>query len=130
MDIVERARALLAAATPGPWTAYRCDGVDEIGEPGQSSCGIRSPAWTDQWGADIVSDTNRDECCHMMTLADAELIAAAPTLIAELVEEVERLRANKNDLKRGLRLRAQHAMTCKAEDGEGCTCEIETLLEL
>lgn len=77
-EAVARARELLAAATPRPWEVRNRD------------CG----------DVDVVKDHERVE--HICTvgdeldsgaLADAELIAAAPTLLAELVAEVERLRA-------------------------------------
>jgi hypothetical protein len=77
-EAVARAKALLANATPGPW-AVRVS-QDDHGRP----CD------------DVISKGNGNinvcsECDE--TTGDAALIAAAPTLIAELVAEVERLRA-------------------------------------
>ena len=73
-DAVTRARELLDKATPRPWEVRNRD------------CG----------DVDVVKDHERVE--HICTvgdeldlgaLADAELIAAAPTLLAELTDEVE-----------------------------------------
>lgn len=70
-DAAARARELLAKATPGSWEVSSVPPI------------IR--AWG-PWGAyHPVTDD--------MRTADAELIAAAPTLLAELADEVERLRA-------------------------------------
>ena len=65
-DAVTRARELLAVATPGPWVADGLGG--NIDAPSGLVAEVLS--WSD---------------------ADAELIAAAPTLLAELADEVERL---------------------------------------
>lgn len=65
-DITERARQLLDAATPGPWT-YKGEVVRDAVK-----------------GWHIVADPDDD--------GTGILIAAAPTLIAELVAEVEQLR--------------------------------------
>lgn len=61
--------------TPGPWKVYRCDQA-----PPDSACEIQGAPdpnvpWQVRLGySAVVCDTNRDECCHMMKLADAELI--------------------------------------------------------
>jgi hypothetical protein len=61
--------------TPGPWYVKYC-GHQDAG----SACRISdNPDCTDDYGG-VVYDTNHDECNHMMSVADARLIAAAPDL--------------------------------------------------
>lgn len=63
------------SVTPGPWKVYRCTEAKP-----DRACGIQgSPdpniAWQVREGySDVVCDTNHEECCHMMKLADAEHI--------------------------------------------------------
>lgn len=66
-------------ATPGPWHVYRCSHVGE-GE----ACGIATKDFDHSASSysDVVCDLSYDECHHPMTLADAQLIAAAPDLLA------------------------------------------------
>ena len=64
-DWSTRAAALLKAATPGPWSVYRCHNLREwphiYNEDGSLACGIRSPQHRDpDYGADIVMDTAYD----------------------------------------------------------------------
>lgn len=67
---VEEYKLAQKQPTPGPWEIYLCGNQ----EPDQA-CGIRTRAVECQPVHDmVVSDTNREECCHMMKLADAELI--------------------------------------------------------
>jgi len=76
-DPVDEARRLLAEATPGPWEAV--------------TSGPR------EWLIEAGRETHRGSPIHharvLSTVADAALIAAAPTLLAALCDEVERLRA-------------------------------------
>lgn len=76
-DVTERAKRLLDAATPGPWEV-------RIG-PGDvtAEIGAHEPLMVSEWFR------RRD---RKQAIYDAELVAAAPTLIADLVAEVERLR--------------------------------------
>ena len=64
----------------GAWEVYRCDQAD----PDQA-CGIRRVGPPDPGGCDfVVRDTNRDECCHDMRLADAEhIVGAHNNLVAD-----------------------------------------------
>jgi len=68
--------------TPGPWNIHRCSNAGE-----RDACGIFNADWE---GPDkssypnIVCDASYDECHHVMTLADARLIAAAPDLLEAL----------------------------------------------
>jgi hypothetical protein len=61
--------------TPPPWKVYRCD-LAPVGR----ACAIHgppnlnSPYQVKIGHSEVVSDTNHDECCHMMDLADAVLI--------------------------------------------------------
>jgi hypothetical protein len=71
-DVVTRARALLAAATPGPW---RVDDPPVNG--GHFVVGD---------GHDMVAETCPEH--------DAALIAAAPTLLAELADLVAKLQSD------------------------------------
>jgi hypothetical protein len=77
-DTTERARALLANATPGEW-------VIEADPNPKDPCDI----FVVDAGDAVVAMIDVGE--HQ--LADAELIAAAPTLIADLADEVDRLSA-------------------------------------
>jgi hypothetical protein len=87
-DTAARARALLDAATPGPWTV-----TDEVGI---------------HWPADVYVTGNGDTLFQTLVPhhgndrndeaegyanANAGLIAAAPTLITDLLAEVDGLRA-------------------------------------
>ena len=82
-DAVARARELLAKATPGPWEERRHHFMD--GEWMESSVVPVEDGDFREGDGDCV----RINSCT----ADAELIAAAPTLLAELADEVERLQA-------------------------------------
>lgn len=77
--------ALLEAATPAPWRTYRCQSADYDDQP-ESACGIDGPPNKHGHDARICYDASYDECHHVMTRADADLIAAtrnaAPHLIA------------------------------------------------
>jgi hypothetical protein len=80
---IEELKKLREEITPGPWEVYSCNDAKE------SACEIHStipplpPALYDK--TKIVLDTNHDECCHMMFRPDAALIAAAPSLLSELI---------------------------------------------
>ena len=74
-DAVTRARKLLDKATPGPW----CATYDRTGVMGSPQESITTVIPT------VVE--------FALSEHDAELIAAAPTLLAKLADEVERLRA-------------------------------------
>ncbi|GJJ22314.1 hypothetical protein [Mycolicibacterium mageritense] len=93
--VVERAKAALQGVTPGPWDTQ----VHAM--PGST---------VDEWFVREVTHTPNPnfhrlnvfkvrgashasrECCWPPTDADAEFIAAARTLVPELIAEVERLR--------------------------------------
>lgn len=81
-DPVARARALLAAATPGPFE------IERVHE------GYADGAW-DVLGPIVRGDgkSSRAVLCQAGVEADAVLIAASPELLAELADEVERMRA-------------------------------------
>jgi predicted RNA-binding Zn-ribbon protein involved in translation (DUF1610 family) len=68
-DIITRARALLAAATPGPWISGRADTCYNVRSESEQ-CDVTMP-------------------CAGLSMADAALIAAAPELIAALCDEAE-----------------------------------------
>ncbi|WP_135452570.1 hypothetical protein [Mycobacterium sp. DL99] len=93
-DITQQARELLAGITPGKWET-RTHSM-----PGHSE---------DEWFVREITVDNGNfhrinvlkvrgashaskECCWPPTDSDAEFIAAAPQLVAELADEVERLR--------------------------------------
>lgn len=74
MSAADKARALLAAATPGPWINWNGDIThDPSGD-------------TDPAEQDLLA-----EVCGPIS-ANSELIAQAPTLLAALADEVEQLR--------------------------------------
>lgn len=65
--------------TSGRWEVYRCRDVDTSFDGGPDrACGIRAVENDKENGNEVammvVSDTNREECCHMMRLADAQEI--------------------------------------------------------
>lgn len=80
IDLVQQARELLAGITPGPWVA------EYSGE--QGNCVIPADAQSTR-EAVCVTRLYRQQ-------ADAQFIAAAPRLVAELADEVERLRARED----------------------------------
>ena len=82
-DVIARAKAALEGVTEGPWRASLLDGIDY--EDG-SSC-IRGGVYPDVHGSAPVflSSSGIDR-------RDARFIAAARTLVPELLAEVKRLR--------------------------------------
>lgn len=80
-DLVSRARELLAKITPGPWRADWEDADDWWCITAQPTGGMVCPEVTTVQG----------------TEPDAEFIAAAPDLIAGLLDEVERLQRDGQD---------------------------------
>lgn len=89
-DVIVRAKAALEGVTEGPWRASLLDGIDY--EDG-SSC-IRGGVYPDVHGSAPVflSSSGIDR-------RDARFIAAARTLVPELLAEVERLRGALDGLK-------------------------------
>jgi hypothetical protein len=69
----------MSTHTPGPWTVYRCQFVDEYEAQPLLACGINGASF----------DASRDECHHVLTLADARLIAAAPELLEACKKAME-----------------------------------------
>lgn len=97
MRDLEPIRERLNNATPGPWTAMDYDtnpgdqGVPIIGggEPGTMKSHLTAYTMT----------LNNES----QSVADADLIAHAPTDLRDLIEEVERLRAENAVLARRIR---------------------------
>lgn len=84
-DPVIKARKLLSRISPGPWTR---SGV-------RSTYEFYGHVIANNKGAfAIVGYSDRD---HVCSLADADLMAMAPSLIKELADEVERLRKITNE---------------------------------
>ena len=105
-ELVEKARALLAAATPGPWTEDtwfgEVDGNDGVVSVGPHHIDLHDPdLMPDEPGH---SDYAYDRAC-----ADAALIAATPGLIAALCDEVYRLQFELGDALHGMK-KAHDAM--------------------
>lgn len=100
MKRLEEIRALLAAATRGPWK-YFPRGDDDFGPSVQGGpCGPQPPPLhivVDEAAIAFV-DANDDDSQWpvRMTAATARLIAQAPTLLAELVERCEELQDHLN----------------------------------
>jgi hypothetical protein len=92
-------RALCEQATPGPWRTYRCSSVDYDNETA-SACGIDGPPNKHGHDARICYDASYDECHHVMSRADADLIAAARTALPALIDEVSRLRGEVERMER------------------------------
>lgn len=120
----QQIKDLLEKATRGEWHVYRCSYVDEYEPKNVSACGIglvSYPTLDDRNKDCIVSDTNREECCHMMNIDDANLIAAAPTLAAqclELMEENTRLNGLLDEIQSMLEKLSGEETQHRA----GCTC--------
>ena len=82
-DHVARTRELLAVATPGPWEFATDEGAPVYVQLYATDDAV------DEYDADVLSSDSRG---LLISEVNADLIAAAPTLLAELVAEVERLR--------------------------------------
>lgn len=114
-DIVTRARELLAEITPGPWIA------EYSGE--QGNCVIPADA-----------QSTREAVCvtrlyHQQ--ADAEFIAAAPQLVADLANEVEQLQFTESSLLGELRAEVARLENLRAEHAESVKPRaIETVAQL
>lgn len=111
-DIVERAQAALEGTTPGPWDAFYHHG--DTSYPSDSYNVI-----TERTGDRVaeVDDESRDyEEPHGDFGRDAHFIAAARTLVPELVAEVKRLRWQiKHEGLEPVRGREKHAPSASAE---------------
>jgi hypothetical protein len=86
-DIVAEAMALLEAASPAPWNKP-ASGHSYVTAPNGKMAPTDWPGFYD--GEHLV-------CESTFHRGDQDLIAAAPTLIAALCAEIERLRAEQND---------------------------------
>ena len=84
MTSLEEIKRLLAAATPGPWEWYDDDAADDGGAQ-------KADYWTLGPGVLIAEGTDGTPDGDEIDRANAQLIAKAPTVIAELIEQVERL---------------------------------------
>lgn len=91
---LEAVKQVLAAATPGSWEWSFCKtGHDEAIAEGKSGA---------YWDGSLRNEFDPDQeilhvCCarHLMFNPNADLIANAPTWLAALVAEVERLREDR-----------------------------------
>lgn len=104
-------RARLAAATPGPWEQWKghLDVMAHVFDNTERSCGGERVCGVDSFRAndddpdpDLTGCGCEDEGCatrYPRLHADADLIARAPTDIAALCDEVERLRASNERLR-------------------------------
>ena len=98
---IETAKRLCSAATAGPWKEIRCDHASPT-----EACGVYAPTAprgeSGKLGTSVFCDAAYDECHHVVSLADAEFIAAARALVPALIDEVERLRGALADVKSAL----------------------------
>ena len=62
--------------TQGKWFVKKCDWCDN-----GRACAITSNNQKKYYDADIISDASREECHHIMSEANAKLIASAPELL-------------------------------------------------
>ncbi|ASZ74453.1 hypothetical protein I5H97_gp079 [Mycobacterium phage Wachhund] len=101
-DVVERAKAALEGVTEGPW---------------ETSVHAMPGATVDEWYVREITHTfdpnmhrlnvlkvrgathAARQCCWPPTVADAEFIASARSLVPELIAEVERLRAQETRIR-------------------------------
>ena len=111
MTLVTRARELLAAATPGPWShGGEARGTAVLADNGRVTL-CRAPAFS------------------LRAEADAAFIAAAPQLVADLVAEVERLE-NDDELDFLKDEIAQSLPAYATDDGENDPCSPLECIEL
>lgn len=95
-DVVERAKAVLEGTTEGAWSVVY-ETPDEIGGGEPYPYAIHGPADHSTLDCDWLSDEYKQQYGHEITEivglsdADAEFIAAARTLVPELVTEIQRL---------------------------------------
>lgn len=90
MTPADKARELLAAASPGPWRAIR---EDETSGTITMAILPRNEGATVAWVPEDCNDQYRQ---------DAALIAAAPDLIRDLLADVERLERERDGLREAL----------------------------
>lgn len=105
-ELIAQARALLAAATPGPWTEDtwfgEVDGNDGVVSVGPHHIDLHDP--------DIMpEEPGHSDYAYDRACADAALIAAAPGLLAALCDEVCQLQSELGDALRSLK-KAHEAM--------------------
>lgn len=87
-DLETKARSVLDCT---PWRVYRCDRAG-----GLDACGIKAAPFVseseDAYQRGIVHDTNRDECCHHMSLLHAEhIVANDPRVTLALIARIREL---------------------------------------
>lgn len=107
-DLLDEAEALLAKATPGPWTSHLWNSTDaELAEAERTEVEdlIRGAN-----GARVVGASWYDGMHINCTEEDAALIARAPTLIAELVARVREVERDKERAEAALALVAPDAL--------------------
>lgn len=92
-DVVARAKAALEDVTVGPWEVT--GGVVWCGQV------IAVPDPSDPTGQTPMPELLQEKICDTAPGADAEFIAAARSLVPELVAEVERLRMAEVERQRG-----------------------------
>lgn len=88
---LDKARALCAAATEGPWAAW----LDQDGQPhmqGRLMVGNVDAVIPD--GEDYIEGVDVNPIAECYTPEDRAFIAAARTLLPEALDEIERLRAH------------------------------------
>ncbi|NIR31682.1 MAG: hypothetical protein GWN84_20695 [Gammaproteobacteria bacterium] len=119
-DPVAEARALLEKATPGPWeiSPMRADVRVCAMEGGRCICCLALMGNVD-------ADGEWDEETLRQWRSDARLIAAAPTLLAALCDEVERLRGEVNAWARAWSL----AQRCGVEFGPQTPSDVAVFLK-
>lgn len=85
-DLVSRARGLVAEATPGPWhnlaARVLASSFNELDD---------EPITIADYDCDVRIDDEQAQ-------RNATLIAAAPELLAQMADEIERLRAERDEL--------------------------------
>lgn len=84
-DQLSAIRERLDAATPGPW------------EAGTAAC-CPDMGWVDGPKGAVCPQFTATKVTHSLDANDAELIANAPTDLRALLDEVERIRAERDDL--------------------------------
>ena len=124
---LEAIRARLASATPGPWKASTDDAGDVVVWGPDEDWLANVGNWARQH-LGIDADAAARQFVETRDAADATLIAHAPTDLAALCDEVERLRGESDGRRRALHAE-RDAATKRADKAEAACAAMREALE-
>jgi hypothetical protein len=113
--LVERAKEMVAKATPGPWEAH--------GTTVSTSYPSERAGYEELGLHEEIARTHMTVGRFQQEAMNAVLIAAAPTLVTELCTALEKAEQQLG----ALRDYANHLMACAARNGRSCDCGLERL---